>query len=137
MMLFTLGKKSIFLYLKITYPSGHVRDIFQLPKWILISCVKTIYEFSYFFIYTEVLYISLVRNVYTFFLFDAGSVVITNYIWVTYGTWNLKPFSWAALYEKLWFSKKFTICILNLQTNLQIYPEWFYPKLKTYIKKKW
>ena len=133
MMLFTHGKKSIYLYLKFTYPYGHVRDIFQLPKWILLSCVKTIYEFSNVFIYTEVPYINLVRNVY---------IVFFIYYWFSSYNWicvdhvrdmKSKPFSWAALCEKLGIFKYNTICILNLQTNLQIYPEWFCPKLKTYI----
>ena len=85
-MLLTLRIKSNFLYLKITYPSGHVRDIFQLPKLILISCVNTIYKFSNTFICIEGPYINVTKNIYKVFLFKVGSVVITNYIRVTYGT---------------------------------------------------
>ena len=92
-MLFIHRKKNISLYLKITYMSGHVQDIFHLPKLISLSCVNTIYKFSNTFINIEVLYIKLIKNVYIVFSFEVGIVVITNYIWGHVQDKKSKPFS--------------------------------------------
>ena len=61
--------------------SGHVQDIFHLPKLISLSSVSTIYKSSNTFINIEVLYIKLIKNVYIVFSIEVGIVVITNYIW--------------------------------------------------------
>ena len=135
MMLFIHRKKNISLYSKITYMSGHVQDIFHLPKLILLSCVNTIYKFSNSFINIEVLYIKLIKNVYIVFSFEVGIVVITNYIRGHVQDKKSKPFSWASINQKLGISKNHIICILNLQSTLQIYLKWFGPNERIYMQK--
>ena len=108
-MLFIHRKKNISLYLKITYMSGHVQDIFHLPKLISLSCVNTIYKFSNTFINIEVLYIKLIKNVYTVFSFEVGIVVITNYIWGHIWDKKSKPFSRASIDQKLGIPKNHII----------------------------
>ena len=39
-------KEKHFFILENTYMSGHVQDIFHLPKLVLLSCVNTKYKFS-------------------------------------------------------------------------------------------
>ena len=116
--------------------SGHVQDIFHLPKLILLSCVNTIYKFSNSFINIEVLYIKLIKNVYIVFSFEVGIVVITNYIRGHVQDKKSKPFSWASINQKLGISKNHIICILNLQSTLQIYLKWFRPNKRIYMQKK-